>query len=229
VYQATNGRSGGAGRRAAPSTTGSAITPLCRAGAVRASARAADVLSVPARDRRDDAQDEPAVGALLRHGRVGEARRRALGLLDELGLGPRAHLRASDLTTAERKRQREFIAFLEYVDREIAPDITRMHVVLDTVRMHKGKQVQAWLANHPRFVFAFPPVHCSWMNQVEQWFSILQRKRLRIADFADKQHLAQRLMAFVEEWNEHAHPFQWSTKSVAKVMAKCETPMAQAA
>jgi len=132
-------------------------------------------------------------------------------------------------TTAERKRQAEFIAFLEHVDREMAPDITRIHVVLDNLRMHKGKQVQAWLTKHPRFVFVFPPVHCSWMNQVEQWFSILQRKRLRIADFADKQHLAERLMAFVAEWNEHAHPFQWSTKSVAKVMAKCESTMAKAA
>ena len=44
------------------------------------------------------------VGALLRHGRVAEARRRALDVLDELGLGKRAHLRARDLTTAERKR-----------------------------------------------------------------------------------------------------------------------------
>jgi hypothetical protein len=35
------------------------------------------------------------------------------------------------------------------------------------------------------------------MHQVEQWFSILRRKRLQIADFADKQHLAERLMAFV--------------------------------
>ena len=47
-------------------------------------------------------------------------------------------------------------------------------------------------------------------------------------DFTDKKHLSQRLMAFVAEWNEHAHPFQWSTKSVAKVMAKCESPMAKA-
>ncbi len=39
------------------------------------------------------------------------------------------------------------------------------------------------------------------MNQVEQWFSILQRKRLRIADFADKQVLAERLKAFIGEWN----------------------------
>lgn len=132
-------------------------------------------------------------------------------------------------TTAERKRQVEFIAFLEQVDREMAPHITTIHVVLDNVRMHKGKQVQAWLAKHPRFMFHFPPVHCSWMNQVEQWFSIVQRKRLRIADFADKKHLAQRLLAFVAEWNAHAHPFQWSTKSVAKVMAKCEDVVAKAA
>jgi transposase len=132
-------------------------------------------------------------------------------------------------TTASRKRQVEFIVFLEHLEREIAPTITTIHVVLDNVRMHKGKQVQAWLATHRRFVCHFPPVHCAWMNQVEQWFSILQRKRLRMADFADKKHLAQRLMAFVAEWNERAHPFQWSTKSVAKVMAKCENAAAKAA
>lgn len=131
--------------------------------------------------------------------------------------------------TAARKRQVECIAFLEQVDREIAGHITTIHIVLDNVQMHKGKQVQAWLARHPRFVFHFPPVHCSWMNQVEQWFSILQRKRLRIADFTDKAHLHERLMAFVAEWNEHAHPFQWSTKSVAKVMAKCEIAVPKAA
>jgi transposase len=124
--------------------------------------------------------------------------------------------------TAERKRQAEFIAFLEQLDRQIPATVKTVHVVLDNLRMHKGKQVQAWLAKHPRFVFHHPPVHCSWMNQVEQWFSILQRKRLRIADFADKGALAERLQAFISEWNQVAHPFKWSTKSVAKVMAKCE-------
>jgi len=95
--------------------------------------------------------------------------------------------------TYERKRQEEFIAFLSYLDREIPPTVTLVHIVLDNLRMHKGKKVQAWLVKHPRFVLHHPPVHCSWMNQVEQWFSILQRKRLRIADFADKQALAERL------------------------------------
>jgi DDE superfamily endonuclease len=124
--------------------------------------------------------------------------------------------------TAPRKRQAEFIAFLERIDGEIPARVTTIHVVLDNLRMHKGKQVQAWLAKHPRFVFHHPPVHCSWMNQVEQWFSIARRKRLRIADFASKEHLAERLMAFIGEWNEIAHPFNWTSKSVAKVMAKCQ-------
>ena len=135
--------------------------------------------------------------------------------------------------TAARKRQSEFIAFLEQLDREIPASIQTIHVVLDNLRMHKGQQVQAWLAEHPRFVFHHPPVHCSWMNQVEQWFGILKRKRLRIADFADKEHLAERLMSFIREWNEVAHPFNWTSKSVAKIMAKCQIedakPWAEAA
>ena len=131
--------------------------------------------------------------------------------------------------TAARKRQVELIAFLEQLDGEIAPEIQMIHIVMDNARSHKGKLVQAWLVKHPRFIFHFLPVHCSWMNQVEQWFSILQRKRLRIADFGDKRDLADKLMAFVGQWNTHAHPFNWSTKSVAKVMAKCQMPLAKAA
>jgi hypothetical protein len=121
-------------------------------------------------------------------------------------------------TPAERKRQVEFIAFLAYVERQRAADITLIQVMLDNVQRHKGTQVQAWLAKHPRVLCHFPPVHCSWMNQVEQWFSIWQRKRWQIADVTAKQHLAERLLAFVAQWNTHAHPFQWSTTSVAKVM-----------
>jgi transposase len=124
--------------------------------------------------------------------------------------------------TASRKRQVEFITFLERLDREVPASVKMIHIVRDNLRMHKGKQVQAWLAKHPRFVFHHPPVHCSWMNQVEQWFSILKRKRLRIADFPDKEKLAERLMAYISEWNQVAHPFNWTSKSVAKVMARCQ-------
>jgi transposase len=120
----------------------------------------------------------------------------------------------------ERKRQQEFIAFLEVLDREIDEQISTIHLVCDNVSTHHGKDASKWLTKHPRFVVHFTPVHCSWMNQVEQWFSILQRKRLRIADFESKDHLRTKLEQFIHEWNQHAHPFNWSRKSVAKIMAE---------
>lgn len=129
--------------------------------------------------------------------------------------------------TFDRKRQKEFIEFLEHLSAEIPTSITTVHLVLDNVSTHHGKQACAWLAKHPRFRLHFTPVHCSWMNQVEQWFGILQRKRFRIADFRDKADLAAKVHRFIEEWNEQAHPFNWSTKSVAKVMA--DVPAALAA
>ncbi|MBA3503140.1 MAG: transposase [Deltaproteobacteria bacterium] len=55
-----------------------------------------------------------------------------------------------------------------------------IHVLCDNLSIHAGQLARAWLAAHPRFRMHFAPVHCSWMNQVEQWFSILQRKRAEL-------------------------------------------------
>jgi len=65
------------------------------------------------------------------------------------------------------------------------------------------------------------------MNQVEHWFRILQRKRLRISDFSDLDQQEECLTAFVAEWTAHAHPFNWSSKSAAKVMVKCDPQIVQ--
>jgi DDE superfamily endonuclease len=77
----------------------------------------------------------------------------------------------------DRKRQQEFIAVLEAVDVEVAEHIRTIHLVCDNVRTHHGQEVRTWLAHHPRLVVPFTPVHGSWMNHVEQWFSSLQRQR----------------------------------------------------
>ena len=130
---------------------------------------------------------------------------------------------------APRKRQVEFIALLEQIDADLPESVTRVYIVVDNVRMHTGKEVLAWLAVCPRFVLVHPPVHCSWMNQIEQWFSILVRKRLRIADFASKEHLAERLEAFIRQWNQRAHAFRWTEKSFEKILAKCEQTILKAA
>lgn len=121
-----------------------------------------------------------------------------------------------------RKRQIEFIELLEEIDRATAASVTSIHLVCDNVSTHKGKLTRAWIARHPRFQIHFTPVHCSWMNQVEQWFSILRRKRLAVVNFVDLTDLERKIAAFISEWNEIAHPFEWTIASFRKILAKVE-------
>jgi transposase len=118
-----------------------------------------------------------------------------------------------------RKRQVEFIELLELIDRDTPAEITLIHLVADNISIHRGQLVCAWLAAHPRFRMHFTPVHCSWMNQVEQWFSILQRKRFRAPNFADLADLEAKVLAFIDEWNETAHPFKWTATSLRQGVA----------
>jgi len=124
-----------------------------------------------------------------------------------------------------RKRQIELIELLEEIDRQTPAHVTAIHLVCDNVITHKGKLVRAWLARHPRFQMHFTPVHCSWMNQIEQWFSIIRRKRLAVANFLDLGDLETKITAFIVEWNEIAHPFAWTSASFQKVLAKVEAAL----
>jgi transposase len=127
-----------------------------------------------------------------------------------------------------RKRQPEFIRFLRHLDEVVPATVTTIHLIGDNVSVHHGKEVQRWLAQHRRFVLHFTPVHSSWMNQVEQWFSILRRKRLRHANFADLTALADAIVAFVDHWNTIAHPFRWRETSFDTVIAKAEAAIGAA-
>jgi len=64
-----------------------------------------------------------------------------------------------------------------------------------------------------RIRFVYTPKHASWLNQVEIWFGILARKLLRRASFVSKESLAQRILAFIDYFNETmAKPFKWTYK-----------------
>jgi transposase len=128
-----------------------------------------------------------------------------------------------------RKRQVEFIELLERIEAETPKSVRTIHLLCDNVSVHHGKLARAWLAKHLRFRMHFTPVHCSWMNQVEQWFSILQRRRMNAPNFEDLAHLEERLLAFINEWNEHARPFRWTTKSFDKILAKIDAVVPLAA
>ena len=124
--------------------------------------------------------------------------------------------------TASRKRQSEFIAFLEQLNQEIPASVTTIHVVLDNLRMAQG-EASAGVAGEAPAVRLPSPAGSLLVDEPSGAVvrDRCRRKRLRIADFAGKERLAERLMAFIREWNEIAHPFNWTSKSVAKVMAKC--------
>jgi transposase len=128
--------------------------------------------------------------------------------------------------TTRRKRQVEYLALLEHLDRSIPASVTTIHLLADNVSVHHGKLVQHWLATHPRFVAHFTPVHCSWMNPVEQWFGILRRKRLRSPNFPDLATLQHAIHQFIAEWNETAHPFRWTSSSFETLLAKVDAALA---
>ncbi len=71
-----------------------------------------------------------------------------------------------------------------------------------------------FLRQHNHFVvFHFTPKHCSWLNQIELWFSILTRKLLKRGSFTSTADLKQQILDFIEYFNQKlAHPFQWTFK-----------------
>jgi hypothetical protein len=54
------------------------------------------------------------------------------------------------------------------------------------------------------------PIHASWLNQIELYFSIVQRKAVTPNDFGSLEELAERLLAFGRRYREIAHPFEWT-------------------
>jgi transposase len=101
-----------------------------------------------------------------------------------------------------------FIGFLEEIEGLIDPDLS-IHIVIDGGSSHTSKATTAWLADHPRFVAHRTPVHASWLNQVECFFSILTRKVLRRGEFDSRADLVDKMLAFIEARNATAEPFKW--------------------
>jgi transposase len=78
-----------------------------------------------------------------------------------------------------------------------------IHVVLDNFSMHKPKNDQ-WPKRHSNAKFRFIPTRASWLNQVEIWFLILERKSLRGASFSSVKQLLEHIEAFIKACNAHA-------------------------
>ena len=124
-----------------------------------------------------------------------------------------------------RKRHQDVRRRLDLLDEQREPAITTVPLVGDNVSTHRRAPVRTWLAAHPRVRIHDTPVHSAWMNQVEQWFSILRRTRLRILDFADLAALAAAITAFSTDWHTRAHPVRRTTASFAQIFARLEADL----
>ena len=96
-----------------------------------------------------------------------------------------------------------------------------LYIVWDNLNIHKGPRWDEFNARHGgRVHFVYTPKHASWVNQVEIWFGILQRRVLKHASFATRDALQRAVLAFVRHWNRReAHPFRWTFRGFGKKVA----------
>jgi hypothetical protein len=86
----------------------------------------------------------------------------------------------------------------------------RVFWVVDNGTIHRGQRACDRLrAQWPNLILVHLPVHASWLNQIEIYFSILQRKALTPDDFDSREALETRIYGFQEHYEQIAEPFNW--------------------
>jgi len=86
----------------------------------------------------------------------------------------------------------------------------RVFWIVDNGTVHRGQRaIDRLQGRWPGLVLVHLPIHASWLNQVEIYFSILQRKALIPDDFASRDALTERLLAFQHHYQQIAAPFEW--------------------
>ena len=113
--------------------------------------------------------------------------------------------------TTQTKKRADFQAFMDEVI-EDQPAGRQIHVILDNLSTHKKND--DWLAAHPNVTFHFTPTSASWLNQVEIWFGIFQRKTLNSASFGSIEQLTTAIHDFTAAYNVNAAPFVWRKREV---------------
>jgi hypothetical protein len=153
--------------------------------------------------------------------------------------------RIDTISCGDTRNEEDFLSHIKEVV-ESSSSVSRWHFVADNLNIHKSESLVRYVADisdldidlgikgksgvlqsiktreyfladpSHSIVLHYTPIHASWMNQVEIWFSILVRKLIRRASFATINDLKTKVLAFVEYFNRTmAKPFKWTYRGRA--------------
>jgi hypothetical protein len=98
----------------------------------------------------------------------------------------------------------------QVMSREPYRSAPRVFWVVDNGSSHRGPRCIARLQRRwPRLTVVHTPIHASWLNQIEIYFSVVQRKVLTPNDLASRGRLKDRLLRFERHYEQVAQPFEW--------------------
>ena len=120
--------------------------------------------------------------------------------------------------TASRHTSAEFVAFLTDVI-ATQPRGKQIHIIVDNLSAHKTKRVAAFLEEHPNVHVHFTPTYSSWLNQIEIWFSKIQRDVIARGVFTSKADLKRKIMRYIRRYNASAKPFKWTYRNTSRRIA----------
>jgi putative transposase len=117
-------------------------------------------------------------------------------------------------TCQDRHRSREFIRFLNHLEKQLPPE-QEVHLVMDNYCTHKSAEVQSWLRpkKRSRFHFHFTPTSSSWLNQVERFFALITGRMIRRGTFHSAHELEQAIYQWLARWNGAPSPFVWKASA----------------
>ncbi len=103
----------------------------------------------------------------------------------------------------------EFVAFLTSVV-ETQPRRREIHIIVDNLSAHKTQKVRTFLVAHPNVRLHYTPTYSSWLNQVELWFSKIERDVIARGVFTSVTDLRRKLMRYIKQYNKTAKPVRWA-------------------
>ena len=122
--------------------------------------------------------------------------------------------------TAHRHTSDEFVEFLQEVVGLCKPK-QDIHVILDNLSAHKTHKVASFLENHPNVKLHFTPTYSSWLNQVEIWFSRIERDVIARGVFSSVRDLGRKLIRYIRAYSKTARPFHWKYSNPSRHVKAC--------